>query len=136
MSQSTLYGWVLCYIILAVNLLPDLLDGILLVYESIAMRRKKEIVAGIILLYQVALLIVATCIYLQASSVSDVMIVKDTVVIIFLNNFDQYGHIILERVAPKWLDRLENDITNRYKNEEISTSNGDRLAAKKCFFLH
>ena len=131
MSQSTLYGWVLCYIILAVNLLPDLLDGILLIYESIAMRRKKEIVAGIILLYQVTLLIIATCIYLQASSVSDVMIVKDTVVILFLNAFDQYGLIILNRVLPKWLDRLENDITNRYKNEETSTSNDNRLATKK-----
>ena len=126
LSEKTLSGWMLCYIILAVNLLHDLLDSLLLIYESIIMRRKKEIAAGIILSYQVALLIVATCIYLQASSASDIMIVKDTVVILFLNNFDQCGFMILERIAPTWLDRLENEIVNKY-----ATSNKNRLATKK-----
>jgi len=130
LSLKTQSGWVLCYIILAVNLLPDLLDGILLIYESITMRKKKEIAAGIIMLHQVGFLIVASCVYLQASSASDIMIVKDTVVILFLNNFDQYGYMILERIVPTWLDKLENEIISKYKNES-STSNTHRLASKK-----
>ena len=57
-------------------------------------------------------LMFASFIYLQASSISDIAIVKDTVIILFLNKMDEGWYYTIQIIAPGWMDGVENDISN------------------------
>ena len=114
------YGWILCGIILASFLLPDFLDGALLVYESIAMRSKKRIIGGIAVMSTLVLFMIASFIFLQASSISNIAIVKDTVIVLYLNKMDEQWYWIMQIIAPSWLDRVENEIINNCEIEATS----------------
>ena len=72
LSLVTYLGWFMCSIILVVFLLPDFLDGALLIYESVMTHSHKEILAGIVLMSRLVFLKFASFICLQASSVTDV----------------------------------------------------------------
>ena len=103
-------GWLLCCIILLIYLLPDFFDASLLIYESILMRKLQGLITGIMLMDKLVVVLNATFIYLRASSASDIMIIKETVLILFFHYMDEFWYRVLKVVAPKWLDQVENSI--------------------------
>jgi len=119
-------GYITVGIILAAYLLPRILDGILLVYQSTVERDMKGVIAGLIVLNVATLTIVASFIHLKASSISNIVMIKDIVVVLFINAIDACMYIILSKIFPVWLEKVEND-SNRNKIDSYS----ERIASKK-----
>merc|ERR1712194_140453 len=73
-------GWFTFGGILAVFLLPDMIDGVLLFYESSLIFHLKGIVASSVLLVVTVLTVEASSIFIYASSISNIAIIKDAVI--------------------------------------------------------
>jgi len=109
-SLLNMWGYVLVGIILASFLLPDLLDGTLLMYESVVEKNIQGIIAGAIVLNIVLLTVVASFIHLKALSVSNVVIIKEAAVVLFLNSMDEKAYNIIEIAFPNWVEKINNDV--------------------------
>jgi len=103
-------GWIVFGIILATFLLPDLLEGTLIAYESAVDFNVNGIFAGMILLNITVLTIVASSIYLYATSISNIALMKDAAIVLFLNSIDEQVYVIIQKARPFWIDELEADI--------------------------
>merc|ERR1712157_548276 len=49
---------------------------------------------------------------IYATAISNVTIIKDAVVVLFLNSFDEQVFAIIKLIAPYWVDNIESDIMN------------------------
>ena len=117
LSLITYLGLLVYRIILIVFLLPNFLDVALLVYESIIILIHKAIFVDIILMRRLGFLMIVSFIYLHSSSVYDISIVKDTVIILFLNKMNEGWYCTIQIITPRWIYTVEYDISN-FKIEE------------------
>jgi len=111
-KTTDIYGWLTFTAILAVFLLQDFIPGALIFYESSVEFSLKGIFAGITLLNITILSTVASTIFIYATSISNIAIIKDAVIVLFLNSIDEQVFMIVQRVAPGWTDDVEVDIMN------------------------
>jgi len=111
-KTTTNTGWFTFGGILAVFLLQDLIPGALIFYESSVEFSIKGIFAGITLLNITVLSTVASTIFIYATSISNIAIIKDAVIVLFLNSIDEQIFLIVQRVGPGWTDDVEVDIMN------------------------
>ena len=109
-SMTDATGWVMFGTILGVFLIPDILDGLFIIYECTLKFNVRGIVAGIVVLNITILSIVASHFHLHATSISNIAIIKDAVIVLFLNSIDEQFYLIIKRVVPGWLDKLESEI--------------------------
>jgi len=66
--------------------------------------------AGMILVNVTILSAVASAVLLYATSISNIALVQDAVVVLFLNNIDEQLLMILQVLAPEWVDEVESNI--------------------------
>ena len=111
-KTTTNIGWATFVGILAVFLLQDLIPGALIFYESSVDFNLKGIFAGVILMNITILSTVASTIFLYATSLSNIAIIQDAVIVLFLNSIDEQVFMIIQRVAPGWTDDIEAEIMN------------------------
>merc|ERR1719203_2197678 len=95
------------------------------------MRSKKRIIGGIAVISTLVLFMFASFIFLQASSISNIAIVKDTVIVLYLNKMDEQWYWIMQIIAPSWLDRVENEIINNCEIEATAPSTCTHVLAVK-----
>ena len=75
-KKTNLLGWVTFVIVIAIFLLSDLLSGLLLFYESSVFFHLRGTIAGMVLLNITILSIVASAIFLYATSISNIAIIQ------------------------------------------------------------
>lgn len=121
-KKTNLVGWLTFVCVVAVFLLNDLFSGLLLFYESSVNFNIRGIIAGTILLNITTLSVVASAIFLYATSISNISLIQDAVIVLFLNDMDEQVLLILQTIAPAWTEDVESNIatisSNRFK--EIS----------------
>merc|ERR1719221_751431 len=111
-KTTDLAGWVTFAAILGIFLLQDFIPGALLFYECSIDYDLKGLVAGLTLLVVTVLSTIASTIFIYATSISNIAIIKDAVVVLFLNSIDEQMFMIVQRTAPDWCDDVEADIMN------------------------
>ena len=63
--------------------------------------------------------------FLQASTKSDAEMLKDSVVILFLSDLDEYLYLGMKRSYPEWVAHLEEQILSFVEGVRDSRNNGD-----------
>ena len=109
-KQTTAIGWILTYLILLIFILPDVIDGAFHYYRCTLCGDIKGIITGLILISVNVITMVASVVYLNANSLSNAALLKDSVAILFLNELDGQVYEILRRLKPSWVERLEREI--------------------------
>jgi len=109
-KATNLAGWLTFVFVVAVFLLKDLLLGLLLFYESSMKFNIHGIIAGMLLVNITTLSIVASVIFLYATSISNIAIVKDAVIVLFLNDIDEQVFMIFQIIVLGWCEEIENNI--------------------------
>jgi len=110
--QINILGWVTYAGIIAIFLLSDVLDGFAIIKESFTAADPKGMFAGFLLLTITLLSIVASTIYIHATSLTNMAMIKDAVIALFLNAIDEEMYIIVSKISPYWIDQIQADITN------------------------
>jgi len=111
-KTTDLAGWITFVAILAVFLLQDLIPGLLIFYESSVDFCWKGLFAGLAILNITILSAVASAIFIYATSLSNIVIYMNAVIVLFLNSIDEQVFMIVQRVAPGWADDVEVEIMN------------------------
>jgi hypothetical protein len=113
--QVTKVGWITFSIILICFTLSDIIDGIYLFYESSTAKEIdiKGVFFGVILTSVPMMCIVASIIYLYATSISNAALLKDSVAILFLSDIDEKVFRIVLRFNSSWVDKIEENIASR-----------------------
>jgi hypothetical protein len=111
-KTTNLAGWLTFVAILAVFLLQDLIPGMVLLYESSVDFNWKGLFAGLAIMNVTILSAVASAIFIYATSLSNIVIYMNAVIVLFLNSIDEQVFMIIQRVAPGWADDVEADIMN------------------------
>ena len=115
--KTNLAGWLTYVFVVAIFLLKDFFSGFLLFYESTLHFNIRGMIAGMVLLNITTLTIVASAIFLYATSISNITLVKDAVIVLFLNDIDEQVLMFLQTIAPGWTDEVEDSITQEYLYE-------------------
>lgn len=119
----SIHGWVIFGIILSSFLFKDLIDGLLLVYESLTSSGGlKELFTGIVVLFVTSFLFLGSALYNYSTSLSDTDLLKDVVVLLFLSEVDGKLFQIVEHVFPSWTEQVQKRILQPKEeiNEELS----------------
>jgi len=95
-KKTSFEGWTTFVLVVAVFLLRDFFSVLLLFYESSVFLNARGIIAAIILLIITILSTVASAIFLHATSISNIAIVQDAVIVLFLNDIDEQILMILQ----------------------------------------
>jgi len=111
-KTTNLAGWLTFTAILAIFLLQDFIPGALIFYESSIDFDFKGLFAGLTLLNITILSTIASTIFIYATSISNIAIIKDAVIVLFLNSIDEQMFMIIQRIAPDWVDDVEAEIMN------------------------
>jgi len=109
-KKTSYTGWVTFVVVVAIFLLRDFLSGFLLFYESSVQINMRGTIAAIILLIITTLSCVASAIFLYATSISNIAIVQDAVIVLFLNDIDEQILMIIQTICPGWCDLVEDNI--------------------------
>jgi len=120
------FGWMAYAGVMISFILPDILDASFLLSESCAKRKKREVFASIMLLSISAITIIASTLYLYATSISNAVLLKDSVAVLFLNDLDEQVMKILLRICPSYVDEVETDIDLYFKHSKCYNSAGRR----------
>jgi len=111
-KKTDIVGWFAFSVIIAVILLQDFVPGVLMFYESSINFSLKGIFAAMALLNITVLSAVASSVFIYATSISNIAIIIDAVVVLFLNSFDEQIFTLIRLAAPAWTDKIESGIMN------------------------
>ena len=124
------------------KVVPDIIDGIYLFYESCTTYQECRFfklsefhlraVFGIMLTSVPIMSIVASFIYLYATSISNAALLKDSIVILFLSEIDEQTFKVIVRLFPAWNDKIEQDIFDHHYDIVTSDLDNDKSANKKA----
>ena len=121
-------------------MVPDIIDGIYLFYESCTSREfhysklsviHLRVVFGILLMSVPIMSILASFVYLFATSISNAGLLKDSIVILFLSEIDEQIFKVIVRLFPSWNDSIELDISNQHYDTVTGDQGNDRSAIEK-----
>jgi len=113
MTNTTItnMGWFVFVLLLCIFLLPDLLDSLCLIYESITIGDTMGLVAGTLVLYITVLSGVISYLFNNAVGTNNTAILVDAAVLLYLNDIDEKLLEILSKINPDWIDELDETIS-------------------------
>jgi len=79
--------------------------------------------------------IAASTIYINAVSLTNMAMIKDAVIALFLNAIDEEIYMMVSKLCPLWIEQIEADITNSFlanKTVEISEVIEKPLPSPEC----
>jgi len=107
-------------------------NGLRLIYRSsrneVFLKSLQSLVGGISLFTITALAAYSSVVYNFAISRSNLHLLFNTVVLLFVNELDENLHKSLQALCPKWMEKIHNQIIHNFsKQEERSIPNSERL---------
>ena len=121
--QINIIGWVTYAGIIACFLLSDMVDSFAVIKESFTVADPRGMFSGFLLLSVTILSIVASTIYIHATSLTNMAMIKDAVIALFLNVIDDQIYMIVCKISPSWIDQVQADIMNSLlANKEMEIS--------------
>eukprot|EP00957_Ditylum_brightwellii_P204495 15339535-Ditylum_brightwellii.AAC.1 len=120
-------GWVFFAVFLAVHLLPDMVNGLKLVWTAPRYGLSKKtfqcLFGGFCLSSISALALYTSVVYNTAISRSNLELIFNTVILLFVNELDEKMYSCLETVSPKWLKITSQEIKTAFSNNNDSGKN-------------
>jgi hypothetical protein len=106
-SQLSVMGLFIFVALLLVFLAPDFASGAMLVYDSIKGNDVAGIVAGSSVLFITAYSFIVSYIFNTAIGVSNIEIMFNAAILLFLNDVDEKLYSLIKIICPKWVDFIE-----------------------------
>jgi len=110
-TAVTTEGWVVFVLLLCIFLLPDIIDALCLMYESITIGDTMGLVAGTLVMYITVLSGVISYLFNNAVGTNNTAILVDCAVLLFLNDIDEKLLEILSKIFPDWVDEIDETIS-------------------------
>lgn len=104
-------GWVMFYVFMALNLLPDTLSGIRLIYLAVKKSSIRCLVSGLCLLSVTIFAVATSSFYNNAIAQTDTEVLANAVILLFINEVDELLFELLTYTSSGWIDlvTLEGD---------------------------
>jgi len=131
-SSISNFGHTCFILVVAIFLLPDFIDALLLFYESVTVGGKRGILASTVVMYVTSFSFVVQILYNNAIGIRNVDLLHNAVVVLFLDDLDEKIYDAIKRVNPNWVDKLEAEIETNSETHEDNDDN-DKLITKKSF---
>ena len=109
-NQTNLVGWLTFAGVVAAFLMKDFFSGCLMFYESSLNFNMRGVIAGMVLINITTLSIVASAVFLCATIVSNISLIQDAVIVLFLNDVDDKILMMFQAIVPMWTDNLRKRI--------------------------
>lgn len=116
--RTTPIGWLTAGLIVAVFLLPQLIDGVMVFYRGLLMRSFHQVIAGLMLFYISVVVIMASIVFLLAISPTDGLLLKDVICVLYLNDIDEQIFASVNKLFPSYVASVEEDIKFELTIEE------------------
>jgi len=124
-STVNIIGWFLMCVLLAFSLVPDIWSGMDLLVSASKIKSLSVsircLIASICILSNTIIAIVISFYYNNATATSNVTAITKSVILLFVNRFDENTFNILKTICPKWLEdaiKIESEVTESKKIEE------------------
>jgi len=98
------YAWVIFVIFMIISLLPDLLNGMKLVYKAASAGSFRCLVSGIFLIFVSVLAGLTSYFYNHAIAMSNTEVIINAAVLLFINDVDERVHLLIYTICPDWLE--------------------------------
>mmetsp|Transcript_24706 Transcript_24706/g.32764 ORF Transcript_24706/g.32764 Transcript_24706/m.32764 type:complete len:421 (+) Transcript_24706:1-1263(+) len=113
-SEVTPSGWIFFALFAFVYLLCDMLNGLKLIWSAskhgLSQRGFQSFIGGCALFTITALALYATAVYNVATSRSNVDMIFNTVILLFVNELDEKLFASLHAIIPEWLENTTSEI--------------------------
>jgi len=117
-SKVTSMGFSLFTIIVIAFLATDFADGSLMIYECIRKPSKSGIFAGTLLLFITCYSFAVSFIYNRAVGLSNVEVMTDAAILLFLNEIDEQILVLLEKIVPDWIKMIDDKIEKKFGDND------------------
>merc|ERR1712176_1642294 len=133
-SRVTSVGFALFTMIVIAFLAKDFIDGILMVYECIRKPNKRGIFAGTTVVFITSYSFCVSYIYNGAVGLSNVEVLSDAAILLFLNDIDEQIYSLLETIAPDWINKIDDNIGDMFAdNDPIPDTNEEGEKTENMF---
>jgi len=117
-SEVTPSGWIFFALFAFVYLLCDMLNGLKLIWSAskhgLSQRGFQSFIGGCALFTITALALYATAVYNVATSRSNLDMIFNTVILLFVNDLDEKLFTSLHVISPEWLEVTTRDIAANF----------------------
>jgi len=114
------FGWIFFAIFLVVHLLSDFVNGLKLIWNAprygLSWKTCQCLFGGICLCSISALALYSSVVYNIAISRSNLELIFNTVILLFVNELDEKMHSCLETISPTWLEMTSDSIKATFSN--------------------
>jgi len=128
-SDVELTGWIYFAIIIAVHLLYDLLNGLKLVWRSarygLSRKSFQVFIGGLSLFFITAMAVFTSVVYNVAISRSNLELIYNTVILLFVNDIDEKLYETLSVINPRWLGDITKEIDTVFCSPPHATQDSD-----------
>mmetsp|Transcript_7252 Transcript_7252/g.10922 ORF Transcript_7252/g.10922 Transcript_7252/m.10922 type:complete len:1551 (-) Transcript_7252:120-4772(-) len=133
-------GWIFFAIFLAVHLLSDVVNGLKLVWNGprygLSWKTCQCLFGGICLCSISALALYSSVVYNVAISRSNLELIFNTVILLFVNDLDEKMYSCLETIRPKWMKMTCDNIKTTFSNNSDSGEEIDGEEIKGAILEH
>merc|ERR1712003_85040 len=126
-SQLDSWSFFACGLLIFIFLLEDIIDGFLIIYESITISDNWGITAGVSLLFVTVMTLFTSILYNKAICTSNTELFMNSAALLFLNDIDERIYSALKKIFPSLLEQLEADNS---KNSSILQRGLDSIVEK------
>jgi len=105
--------------VLFFKLAGDLAEGFTMIYESIILKSKQGVIAGFVVLFLTVSSVVVSILYNMSTGISNTDILKDVVLLLFLNEVDEDLYALVQKTNPSWLEETVNQTIGMKLNRRI-----------------
>jgi len=133
-------GWIFFAIFLAVHLLSDAVHGLKLVWSAprygLSWKTCQCLFGGLCLCSISALALYSSVVYNVAISRSNLELIFNTVILLFVNDLDEKMYSCLETIRPKWMKMTCDNIKTTFSNNSDSGEEIDGEEIKGAILEH
>jgi len=113
-SDVTAFGWIVFTLFALVYLVCDMLNGLKIVWgvseHGLSRKGFQTFIGGCSLFVITALALYATVVYNVSASRSNLEMIFNTVILLFVNDLDEKLYASLRVVSPEWLEKTTTEI--------------------------
>jgi len=134
-------GWVAFVILMAANILTDVINGVKLLIISGKNRHSRHtrlrfFFGGLFLNVVTLFTIFASVIYNQAIATSNIAIIENSVIILFITDIDELLHSIISTINANWVDQFSlRDKSEDEPQDELAEKRDDEIAPQSAGVL-
>jgi len=145
-KRVTPLAWLAFSCIILCYLSKDMIEGVTMVYQSFILKSVKGVLAGFVVIFITMTSAVASVLYNYSTGISNTDVLKDAVILLFLNDIDEQLYTLLSVVAPSFVEKRNDSVSRHWSGRLLSLKNSLResmrtmrstlMSTRRLSFMH